>query len=80
MRCPRLGGDVFFSYCECEGEDLPCARIVTCWQAAFPVEAYLRQKLTAEDWVKFCSREPKDKISTLLELVEQAKKRASRTP
>lgn len=80
MRCPRLGGEVFFSYCECEAGDLPCARILVCWQAVFPVEEYLRSKLTGEEWMRFCIREPKDKMTTLLELVEQAKKRTARTP
>ena len=80
MRCPRLGGEVLFSYCEREGGGLPCPRIVGCWRAIFPVEEYLMRTLTGEDWKRFSNREPKDKMTTLLELVEQAKQRMSREP
>jgi hypothetical protein len=74
IRCPRLGGEVFFQYCEREGGDLPCSRIITCWRAFLPVEDYLRGKLPEEAWVRFTSHAVKDKVTTLLELVERAKK------
>ena len=76
LRCSRLGGEVKFSYCRKEGGDLPCVRIITCWYPFFPVEQYLKENMTAESWNGFVSQIPKGKITTLIELVEAAKKRA----
>lgn len=76
LRCARLGGEVKFSYCRKEGRDLPCLRIISCWYPFFPVEQHLKETMTAESWNAFVSRMPKDKITTLIELVEAAKKRA----
>lgn len=75
MRCPRLGGEVPFSYCEQEAGELPCRQIVRCWEAGFPVEAYLRETLTKEAWKRFCGQVPKDRMTTLIDLVEAAKRR-----
>jgi hypothetical protein len=74
-RCPRLGGEVTFAYCETEGGDLPCPRILSCWEPHFPVEAYLRGKLTQTQWDACFDRPAKDKVTTLIELIEAAKKR-----
>ena len=76
IRCSRLGGEVKFSYCRKEGGDLPCLRIITCWYPFFPVEQYLRETMTEESWNTFVGQMPKDKITTLIELVSAAKKRA----
>jgi len=76
IRCSRLGGEVKFSYCRKEGGDLPCLRIISCWYLFFPVEQYLRETMTEESWNAFVGQMPKDKIITLIELVEAAKKRA----
>lgn len=76
LRCARLGGEVKFSYCRKEGGDLPCLRIITCWYPFFPVEQHLKEIMTQESWDAFVSQMPKDKITTLMELVEAAKKRA----
>lgn len=77
VRCPRLGGEVTFSYCMKEGGNMPCHRIIACWTPFFPVEQYLRKTMTAEAWNTFISREQKDKITTIVELVEAVKKRAT---
>ena len=74
-RCPRLGGEVTFAYCETEGGDLPCPRILACWQPYFPVEVYLRERLTEAQWDRCFNRPAKDKVTTLIELIEAAKKR-----
>lgn len=74
IRCPRLGGEVTFAYCQKEGGDLPCQRIVLCWEPYFPVETYLKARLTEKQWDSFLGRKPKDKIGTLIELIEEAKK------
>jgi hypothetical protein len=73
MRCPRLGGEAPFTYCLQEAGNLPCHRIIACWQAFFPVEAYLRKTLSPQKWEEFAGRKPKEKITSLLELIEEAK-------
>jgi len=75
IRCPRLGGEVPFSYCVQEAGGLPCLQIVRCWEAGFPVEAYLRATLPPEAWERFCRQVPKDRMTTLIDLAEAAKGR-----
>ena len=74
MRCPRLGGEVPFSYCEREAGDIPCRQVVHCWQAGFPVEEYLRETVMPEAWERFNRQTPKDRMTTILDIVEVAKK------
>ena len=75
IRCPRLGGEVTFSYCEREAGEFPCRQVVRCWEAGFPVEAYLRETMIPEVWERFCGQVPQDRITMLLDLVEAAKRR-----
>ena len=75
IRCPRLGGEVPFSYCEREAGDLPCGQIIRCWENGFPVEEYLRGTLTPDAWERFHGRVPKDRLSTILDVVEAAGQR-----
>lgn len=80
LRCPRLGGEVHFAYCEREAGDLPCPRVIRCWEAAFPVEAYLRERLGPEAWERFSTRPPKDRMTTLLEIAAAAQARQKGQP
>ena len=73
IRCPKLGGQVTFAYCLKEAIDLPCARIIHCWRPYFPVEEFIRKRLAPEDWERCFNQKPKEKISTLIELIEAAK-------
>jgi len=77
IRCPRLGGEVKFYYCQREGGDLPCPRIITCWYPYFPVEQYLRASMAADSWDRFVGQMPKDKVTTLMELIDEAKKQTT---
>ena len=76
LRCLRLGGEVKFSYCRKEAGDLPCTRVISCWYPFFPVVQYLRETMAEGSWSAFIGQIPKDKITTLIELVEAAKNRA----
>ena len=73
-RCPRLGDEIAFAYCLRESGNLPCARILACWQAAFDVAAVLREHLSPADWDKFQCQPPRDKVTSLIEIIEQAKR------
>ena len=47
-RCPKLGDEITFSYCLRVAGDLPCPRIIRCWQAAFDADAALAEKSRRE--------------------------------
>ncbi|OQX26641.1 MAG: hypothetical protein BWK80_09475 [Desulfobacteraceae bacterium IS3] len=75
-RCPRLGNSVSFHYCMTCGEDtLPCFKLSDCWWEHFDVAAYLKTKLTEEQFDRFICSKPKPKVASLLDLIEQAKER-----
>jgi hypothetical protein len=73
IRCPRLGDEITFSYCLQESGELPCPRIVHCWLFFFDVESFLKVKLASEKWNSFRNLQPKDKVTSLIELIETAK-------
>jgi len=75
-RCPRLGGSVPFSYCKKSGENQqPCFKIVDCWWETFDVVRYLKDNLPEDQFNQLMDTRPRPKIASLVELIEQAKKR-----
>jgi len=74
IRCPRLGGEVTLGYCRIEGGDLPCLRIIPCWQSTLPIEEFLKNTLRQDQLDSFSGTGPKEKITTLVELIEAVKK------
>jgi hypothetical protein len=72
-RCPRLGHEITFAYCLKESFDLPCSRIVHCWSSVLDVEALLQKELSPDMWQKFINFQPKDKVTSIIELIEAAK-------
>ena len=74
VRCPRLGHELTFAYCRKEGGALPCGRVVTCWSGRFPVEDHLRAGMAKEDWERFLLQKPREKVASLLEIIEKAKR------
>jgi hypothetical protein len=75
VRCPRLGHPIYFSYCRKENLGLPCFKALDCWYEHFLVEEFFRNELAPEDWEKSFGRGPKPKLLSLIEIMEQAKKR-----
>ena len=73
IRCPRLGDEMTFSYCSKESGTLPCSRIIRCWSPFFDVESLLKAQMPAEKFEKFIKSQPKDKVISLIELIEKAK-------
>jgi phosphohistidine phosphatase SixA len=74
IRCPKLGDEMTFGYCLQEAGDLPCPRIVSCWFRAFDVAKVLEEHLTSEQRQRFALSAPGDKVSSLIEIIERAKK------
>ncbi len=78
IRCPRLGHEISFAYCRKEAGESPCFRIISCWQARFPVEDFLKEQMTPEAWEEFRQQNSRDKVGSLIELIEAAKKRGKK--
>lgn len=75
-RCPRLGGTVDFAYCRGQAQDgLPCFKVLDCWWETFDVVSFFRRSLSEADFQKIAAARPKPKITSILELVEEARKR-----
>lgn len=75
IRCPKLGHQISFSYCRNENGFQPCPRILDCWFEHFDVEAHLKEELSPEA-VEKLRLPPRPKLLSLIELIEQAKKKA----
>ncbi|MFC1515446.1 hypothetical protein ACFL7E_01660 [Thermodesulfobacteriota bacterium] len=77
-RCPRLGGPVSFQYCRtCDDNDLPCWKTFDCWWEYFDVVAYLKKNLDEASFNRLADTKPRHKITSLVELIEQTKKRVA---
>ena len=79
IRCPRLGHQVPFSYCRSENKGLPCFKTLDCWYDYFLVEAFLQKELTPDQWEKTFKRPKTTKLLSLVELIQEAKKRQEET-
>jgi hypothetical protein len=78
-RCPRLGGSVTFSYCRTCGDSggPACWKILDCWWETFDVVAHLRVILPEAEFERITHpAPPKPKITSLLDLIDQIKKRS----
>jgi hypothetical protein len=74
IRCPKLGDEMTFAYCLREAGDLPCVRIIQCWFRSFDVEALLKDRMTPIEWERFTNNQPKEKVTSLIEIIERAKR------
>ena len=75
QRCPRLGGSVTFQYCRtCGDNGLPCWKIFDCWWEYFDVVTFLRTYLPEDVVSQIANTRPKPKITSLVEIIAQAKK------
>jgi hypothetical protein len=78
LRCPRLGGPVSFRYCRTSGDDVSaCWKIFDCWWESFDVVGYIKKHLSEDKFNMLVNTKPKPKTLSLVELIEQTKKRAS---
>ena len=75
VRCPRLGDEMAFSYCLRESVTLPCSRIISCWSLVFDVDSFLHANMTIQDWQSFNNAQPRDKVTSLIEIIEAAKRK-----
>jgi hypothetical protein len=74
-RCPRLGGPVSFTYCRTAGDEKGvCFKILDCWWEYFDVAAYMKAELSAEEFEALSRKKAPSKVTSLLSLIEQARK------
>lgn len=71
--CRMLGHPLTFSYCRSTEGSTPCRRIIDCWFQRIPVQKYLEENFSDEALQRLSSP-PRDKVLTILELIEQAEK------
>ncbi len=71
--CRMLGHPLTFSYCRSTEGSTPCRRIIDCWFQRIPVQKYLEENFSDEA-LQQISSPPRDKVLTILELIEQAEK------
>ena len=72
--CRMLGHNVSFEYCRKAKESLPCSRMINCWFERLPINEYLNEHFSEEE-LKQAFSPPKEKIATIIELIEKAKNR-----
>ncbi len=71
--CPKLGHVVPFRYCRSVKDGLPCGQSIHCWQEQMDIREYIAGNYTGEE-VSRIFAPPKDKIETIVDLIEKSKK------
>lgn len=77
-RCRRLGHEVSFQYCREEGKTRPCHLILNCWWERFDVRSFVRENYPPDvaEALEAAGESPQpSKVLSLVEMIEQAKKR-----
>ncbi|MFB3885059.1 MAG: hypothetical protein ACE144_07505 [Thermodesulfobacteriota bacterium] len=74
IRCPQLGGEVPFRYCRTVNEDLPCRRIILCWEFRLEIAKFLAEHYSADQIQHALSPPTQSRIETIVELIEKAKR------
>jgi hypothetical protein len=72
--CKKLGHRVPFKYCRTENSGIPCKEVLNCCFEKFDIEAFIQEHYSDEER-QIIFTPSGDKISTLLELINQAKGR-----
>ncbi len=71
--CPQLGDEIPFRYCRIVNENIPCRRIVACWELRIEISRFLDEHYSLAELQRALSPPAKTKIESILELVEKAK-------
>jgi hypothetical protein len=77
--CRRLGHWLTFNYCRKENKGLPCGKILDCWFGRIEIKEFLKENYKEEE-ISYIFEPPKSKLSSIIEIVEEAKKRSEETP
>jgi hypothetical protein len=74
IRCLQLGGEVPFKYCRTMNEDLPCRRMMACWEFRMEISKFLAEHYSIDQIQRALAPPTKTRLESILELVEKAKK------
>ena len=74
IRCPQLGGEIPFKYCRTVNEDLPCRKIVICWEFRIEIGKFLNENYSIDQIQQAFTPPTKTRVETILDLIEKAKK------
>jgi len=74
IRCLQLGGEVPFKYCRTMNEDLPCRRMMVCWEFRMEISKFLGEHYSMDQIQRAMAPPTKTRLDTILELIEKAKK------
>jgi hypothetical protein len=74
IRCPMLGGEVPFQYCRTVNEDLPCRKIIICWEFRIEIGRFLNENYSIDQIQQAFAPPTKTRLETILDLIEKAKK------
>ena len=72
--CSQLGGEIPFRYCRTVNGDLPCRRIVVCWEFRIKISEFLGEHYSIDQIQDALAPPTKTRLDTILELIEKAKK------
>ncbi len=75
VHCRKLGHHLEFVYCRVVKDGLPCSKILDCWFTSLPIEEFINQHYSEEERSQIFAP-PKDKITSILHLVNKARQRA----
>jgi hypothetical protein len=74
IRCPQLGGEIPFQYCRTVNGDLPCRRILVCWEFRIEISKFLGDHYSIDQIQSALAPPTKTRLETILDLIEKAKK------
>jgi len=77
--CRKLGHWITFNYCRQETGGLPCRKIVDCWFEKLQIKEFLNENYE-EEKISYIFESSRPKLTSIIELIEQAKKRKDKTP
>jgi len=72
--CSQLGGEIPFRYCRTVNEDLPCRKIMVCWEFRIEISKFLGEHYSIDQIECAFAPPTKTRLDTILELIEKAKK------
>ena len=78
QRCPMLGHEVNFSYCREPGQEVPCRKIFDCWFEKMDIQSFVA-KHYSDEIQRAILQPPKQKMHSLFEIIEEARKNAAST-
>ena len=74
IRCPQLGGEIPFRYCRTVNENLPCRKIMICWEFRIEMPKFLGEHYSIDQIQHALAPPVQTRLDTILEIIERAKK------